>query len=155
MEAPIHMSRSDELLVPVSIGEVADKITILEIKETEIKDAAKLVNVRKELKALRASYLDHVGVVSDAVDALTQQLRAVNRKLWVIEDDIRDCERAKDFGAEFIRLARAVYVTNDERARLKREINVALGSAFIEEKSYADHGAGPSAGQPEAAPRHG
>lgn len=129
-------------LVPVSIGEVVDKITILRIKQAEIRDPAKLANVEKELSALEASYRDHVGTPSAEVQALTDELQTVNRALWDIEDDIRDCERQGDFGAEFIRLARAVYVTNDSRARLKKEINIALGSALVEEKSYQDYTAG-------------
>lgn len=129
-------------LVPVSVGEVVDKITILRIKQAEIRDPAKLANVEKELAALEASYRDHVGAPSDEVQRLTAALQAINRELWQIEDDIRDCERLDDFGPSFIRLARAVYVTNDERARLKREINLALGSALVEEKSYQDYTAG-------------
>lgn len=129
-------------LVPVSIGEVVDKITILRIKQAEIRDPAKLANVERELTALEASYRAHVGEPPAVVQDLTAALQAVNGTLWVIEDDIRDCERRGDFGAEFIRLARAVYVTNDERARLKKEINLALGSALVEEKSYQDYTAG-------------
>lgn len=134
--------KSTDFLVPVSIGEVVDKITILRIKAQEIKDADKLQNIGKELSSLERAYLDYVGEVPAIVAELTESLQSVNKSLWVIEDDIRECERNKDFGDEFIRLARAVYVTNDERARLKREINVALGSTFIEEKSYKDYGAG-------------
>ena len=130
---------SEMLLVPTSIGEVADKITILRIKEKNISDEAKLVNIRKELQALERTYLDFVGTVPAEVEELTNQLQEVNGKLWVIEDDIRDRERAGDFGKTFIELARAVYFTNDERARLKREINVALGSALVEEKSYQSY----------------
>lgn len=134
--------KSTDFLVPVSIGEVVDKITILRIKAQEIKDADKLQNIGKELSSLERAYLDYIGEVPAIVAELTESLQSVNKSLWVIEDDIRECERNKDFGDEFIRLARAVYVTNDERARLKREINVALGSTFIEEKSYKDYGAG-------------
>lgn len=129
-------------LVPVSIGEVVDKITILRIKQAEIRDPARRANVETELAALEASYRDHVGLPPAEVQALTDELQAINRALWDIEDDIRDCERRGDFGAEFIRLARAVYVTNDNRARLKKEINIALGSALVEEKSYQDYTAG-------------
>ena len=122
--------------VPVSWGELIDKIAILELKSERLRDAAKLENVRRELTMLTAivdrEHADHA-----ALKALTGKLRDVNAALWVIEDDIRDCERAKDFGAEFIRLARAVYVTNDQRANLKREINMLLDSELIEEKSYA------------------
>lgn len=130
------MTDSPEILVPIAPGELQDKITILQIKSERITDAAKLANVAVELEALQAvaaANLPATGEISD----LTAQLKVVNEALWEIEDDIRDCERAGDFGAEFIRLARAVYVTNDQRAALKRAINLALGSALVEEKSYA------------------
>lgn len=136
------MSEPGLFLVPVSVGEVVDKITILQIKEREISDPAKLANVREELRVLRDAYRGHVGEPGTQVEDLTARLLEVNRKLWDIEDDIRDCERARDFGEKFVALARAVYFTNDERARLKREINVALGSRLVEEKSYADYGTG-------------
>ncbi|MGE5477868.1 MAG: DUF6165 family protein [Bacteroidales bacterium] len=123
------------VLVPVSWGEVIDKITILEIKAERIADAAKLANITKELDELVAvrerEFPSHA-----ALAALAGELKAINEKLWVIEDDIRDCERAKDFGAKFVELARAVYYTNDERAAVKRKINDLLGSALVEEKSY-------------------
>ncbi len=126
------------VLVPVSWGEVIDKITILEIKAERLADAAKLANVNTELGELAAvrerEFPGHAGLA-----ALAAELKAINEKLWVVEDDIRDCERAKDFGAKFIGLARAVYVTNDERARVKRRINDLLGSALVEEKSYAPY----------------
>ncbi len=122
--------------VPVSWGELIDKITILELKNERLTDQAKLENVRRELNMLTAivnrEHADHAGL-----KALTTKLREINAALWVIEDDIRDCERAKDFGPEFIRLARAVYVTNDQRANAKREINTLLDSDLVEEKSYA------------------
>ena len=126
------------VLVPVSWGEVIDKITILEIKAERLTDAAKLANVTKELNELAAvrerEFPGHA-----ALAALAGELKAINEKLWVIEDDIRDCERAKDFGPKFIELARAVYFTNDERAQAKRRINDLLGSALVEEKSYAPY----------------
>lgn len=122
--------------VPVSWGELVDKITILQIKSERITDKAKLANIHKELEELTRTATAAV-TFPPAVVALQQQLKDVNEKLWVIEDDIRDCERNKDFGAKFIELARAVYFTNDERFRVKREINDALGSALTEEKSYA------------------
>jgi len=133
--------RDTDFLVPVSIGEVVDKITILRIKSGEIKDPTKLENVRNELAALEKAYLDYVGEIPDQVADLTAELQKINKQLWIIEDDIRDCERDRKFESEFIRLARAVYVTNDERARLKKEINIALGSTFVEEKSYKDYSA--------------
>lgn len=122
--------------VEVSPGELIDKITILEIKLERMTDPAKLGNVRVEWQTLTAAR-DAALSPSARLDALTAGLKAVNERLWVIEDDIRDCERAKDFGAKFVELARSVYISNDERARLKREINELLGSRLIEEKSYA------------------
>ena len=124
------------VMVPVSWGEVIDKITILEIKARRVGDEAKLANVRKELGLLREvrdrAFSGDVGLAE-----LSRRLMAVNEKLWDIEDEIRDCERRRDFGPRFVQLARAVYVTNDERAMLKRRINELLGSALVEEKSYA------------------
>ena len=122
--------------VEVSPGELIDKITILEIKLERMTDPAKLGNVRTEWQTLTAAR-DAAVPTSARLDALTAGLKAVNERLWAIEDDIRDCERAKDFGAKFVELARSVYISNDERARLKREINELLGSRLIEEKSYA------------------
>lgn len=122
--------------VEVSPGELIDKIVILEIKLERMTDPTKLGNVRVEWQTLTAAR-DAALSPSARLDALTAGLKAVNERLWVIEDDIRDCERAKDFGARFVELARSVYVSNDERARLKREINELLGSRLIEEKSYA------------------
>jgi hypothetical protein len=126
------------VLVPQSWGEVIDKITILEIKAERLTDAAKIANVAKELDELVAvrerDFPRHAGLA-----ALSAELKAINEKLWVIEDDIRDCERAKDFGPKFVELARAVYFTNDERAAAKRKVNDLLGSALIEEKSYAPY----------------
>lgn len=122
--------------VEISPGELIDKITILEIKLERMTDAAKLANVRAEWETLTAAR-DGAIYPSPDLDRLTAGLKAVNERLWAIEDDIRDCERAKDFGTKFVELARAVYISNDERARLKREINELLGSRLIEEKSYA------------------
>jgi hypothetical protein len=131
---------TDVITVPVSFGEVLDKITILEIKSERISDAAKLVNVRRELDALNSTWTEAVPDQARIAE-LRRQLKAVNESLWVIEDDIRDCEKAQDFGPTFIELARAVYVTNDRRAALKKDINLALGSRFVEEKSYQDYSA--------------
>lgn len=122
-----------EVMVPVSIGELVDKVTILRIKSRKITDQAKLQNIRKELDAL-TKVCQSIGV--DLQGALTLDLEAINEKLWVIEDDIRDKERDKVFDQEFIRLARAVYVTNDQRFVAKGRLNEAYGSAFKEEKSY-------------------
>ena len=127
-----------EILVPVSFGELLDKIAILQIKSERMSDPAKLANVRKELEALERTWMAHPAAGNDIV-RLRADLKSVNERLWVIEDDIRNEERAQRFGDEFIRLARAVYFENDERARIKKDINVALGSAYVEEKSYQDY----------------
>jgi hypothetical protein len=127
-----------ELLVPVSFGELLDKITILEIKSERMTDPAKLANVRRELEALQATWQACPQATID-IAAPYAALKAVNERLWVIEDDIRLKESRREFDEEFIRLARSVYFENDERARLKRELNVALGSGYVEEKSYADY----------------
>ena len=131
-----------ELLVPVSYGELLDKIAILQIKSERMTDPAKVANVRRELSALEKTWLAHPAAVHD-IARLRADLKAVNERLWVIEDDIRDKERAQAFDAEFVELARSVYFQNDERARIKREINEALGSEYVEEKSYADYGPAP------------
>lgn len=136
-----------EILVPVSFGELLDKIAILEIKAERMADPAKLANVQRELLALGTTWQSHPASRNE-ITALRAALKAVNERLWVIEDDIRIKEKAQAFDAEFVRLARAVYFENDERARIKREINVALGSAYVEEKSYQDYRA-------EGAPRPG
>lgn len=128
-----------ELLVPVSCGELIDKISILEIKAERITDPAKLANVRRELEALTATWQAHPASKGASIVDLWEGLRKVNGELWVIEDRIRDKEAAGLFDAEFIELARAVYFTNDVRARLKKELNQRLGSALVEEKSYADY----------------
>jgi hypothetical protein len=127
-----------EISVPVSPGELIDKITILRIKSQRITDPHKLKNVRHELDALQRTCAESSYSRID-IEAETQLLQAVNERLWVIEDEIRDKERAQSFDAEFIRLARAVYFENDERSEIKRRINLRLGSAIIEEKSYSDY----------------
>jgi hypothetical protein len=128
----------NEITVPISPGELLDKITILRIKSTRMRDASKLANVRTELEALEriwtASPYAAVDVASDV-----SALLAVNERLWSIEDDIRDKERAQTFDSDFVRLARSVYIENDERAAIKRRLNVKLGSSLIEEKSYAEY----------------
>lgn len=128
----------NEICVPVSFGELVDKITILEIKAERIGDPAKLANIRRELEALEAEW-QAAPVSRTDISSLRAALKAVNERLWDIEDDIRDKEAAQAFDGDFIRLARSVYFENDERARIKREINTALGSALIEEKSYRDY----------------
>lgn len=125
---------------PISLGELIDKITILEIKAVHISDETKLKNVTHELNILNekvSSLLDADGQAKLA--PLKKSLKDINQELWVIEDDIRDCEFAKDFSDKFIQLARAVYVTNDKRAAVKKDINLAFGSELIEEKSYKDY----------------
>ena len=126
------------LNVPVSVGEVVDKVTILEIKSARITDQTKLDNIRAELDQLRPLVSGGIFESAEIVD-LFDSLRAVNGKLWDIEDDIRAEEAAGRFGDRFIELARAVYVTNDRRAEVKKKINLATGSALIEEKSYKDY----------------
>lgn len=127
-----------QIMVPISFGELLDKIAILEIKAERIADPAKRANVARELEALRTTWGGHAASTRD-MSALLQALKTVNERLWDIEDAIRLRERAQAFDAEFVRLARAVYFENDERARIKREINLALGSTYVEEKSYQDY----------------
>jgi Family of unknown function (DUF6165) len=124
-----------ELHVPVSPGELLDKITILRIKSRRIEDAAKLGNVRLELDLLQQTWAT-LGAATLAVRDDEQALQAVNEQLWEIEDRIRDKEAARSFDQEFIELARAVYQRNDERAAIKKRVNIALGSRIVEEKSY-------------------
>ena len=124
-----------DLHVPVSPGELLDKITILRIKSLRIRDAAKLANVRLELELLQRTW-STLGAATAAVAADEQALQAVNEQLWEIEDRIRDKEAARSFDEDFIELARAVYHRNDERAAIKKRINLALGSRIVEEKSY-------------------
>jgi hypothetical protein len=132
----------NDIRVPISPGELLDKITILQIKSERMRDAGKLANVRLELGALRETWADSPYATAD-VEAEQNALLAVNERLWAIEDDIRDKERAGAFDAEFIRLARAVYFENDERAAIKRRINLKLGSKIVEEKSYSSYGRKP------------
>ena len=130
-----------EILVPVSFGELLDKIAILQIKSERMSDPAKLTNVRNELSALEKTWMAHPAAGPDIVK-LRADLKAVNERLWEIEDDIRIKEKAQEFDADFIRLARSVYFENDERARIKKDINLALGSTYVEEKSYEDYKTG-------------
>ena len=128
---------------PVSFGELIDKITILEIKSEQIRDAAKLANVRDELQILNRMWHMDVNSRTD-IAAERAELKRINQALWDIEDEIRLKEKAQAFDARFIELARAVYFTNDKRAAVKREINLKLGSRLVEEKSYQDYGAPPA-----------
>ena len=128
----------NEIKVPVSPGELLDKITILRIKSARMRDAGKLANVRTELEALERIWSASPYAAVDVASEVSALL-AVNERLWAIEDDIRDKERAQSFDGEFVRLARAVYVENDERAAIKRRINAKLGSALVEEKYYREY----------------
>lgn len=125
----------DDILVPTAPGELIDKLTILRLKSERITDAAKLANVAHERKVLQ-DIADQALPESKKLGLLWETLYQINASLWVIEDDIRECESPQDFSAEFIRLARAVYQTNDRRAAVKKQINLLLGSAIVEEKSY-------------------
>ena len=131
----------NDIRVPISPGELLDKITILRIKSQRISDPGKVSNVRMELRALEELWERSAFAKTDIRADVTALLR-VNERLWAIEDDIRDKERAQTFDADFIRLARAVYFENDERAAIKRRINQVLGSSILEEKSYRDYGRG-------------
>ncbi len=122
----------------ISIGEFFDKLTILEIKKERIQQADKLANINKELEALNA-LLDSLPFSRADVQDEVAELKSINEKLWVIEDDIREKEAAKAFDQDFIELARSVYFTNDRRSDVKRAINLKLGSDFIEEKSYEEY----------------
>ena len=119
---------------PVSLGELVDKISILHIKNKNIKENEKLLLVKEELSLLQQTLNDHVN--SDQIKPFLDSLIDINSKLWVIEDDIRDCERDKNFDQKFIDLARSVYFTNDKRSEIKLEINKKFGSKIIEVKSY-------------------
>jgi hypothetical protein len=122
--------------VPIATGELIDKITILEIKVERITDPAKIANVRVEL-GLLCQRRDAILASNAGLDLLAARLKTVNERLWDLEDQIRDCDRRQDFGPSFVTVARSIYRANDERAALKREINLATGSKLIEEKSYA------------------
>lgn len=125
------------LSIPVSVGEVLDKLSILEIKEEHITDEAKLEHIREEAAAIE-SVLEPFRVFDTVgVQELYAGLDSINRQLWEVEDELREMEQRQDFGQPFIDTARSVYKLNDERARFKHEINVLLGSEIVEVKSYA------------------
>ena len=128
-------NRGQAILAPVSIGELIDKITILEIKSERITDPGKLRNVTTELTGLRA-ITTKAGLDTPDMEPYVRELKSLNTTLWEIEDAIRELEANKDFGARFVALARSVYQTNDTRAAVKHRINQAFGSAIVEEKSY-------------------
>lgn len=135
------VSPMSEILVPVSFGELLDKVSILQIKSERMSDPAKLANVRNELEALERTWAGYPAAAQD-ITALRGDLKAVNERLWDIEDAVRLKEKAQAFDDEFVQLARSVYIQNDERARIKKAINLALGSSYVEEKSYQDYRAG-------------
>ena len=124
-------------LTPISWGELIDKITILEIKQVNIKSSTALVNINKELGYLNGIVKNNTSV-AELISDLKHQLLDVNKRLWQVEDDIRDKELKQEFDIGFVELARRVYRLNDERAKLKKSINQALNSEFVEEKSYKD-----------------
>lgn len=121
--------------IPVSYGELVDKLTILEIKLANITDNSKHKNVRVEYNLLLSKYQSIANKTLDQYN----QLKDINQKLWIIEDEIRECERKQDFSDTFVQLARSVYINNDERSRIKRKINETLSSSIIEEKSYTKY----------------
>jgi Family of unknown function (DUF6165) len=126
------------ILIQVSPGELIDKMTILEVKLDHMSDPAKLANVRREHDMIAQTFCENVAD-TPALAKLIVELKAANLALWTIEDDIRDHERKGDFGESFVSLARSIYRINDERAAIKRRINVLLDSAIVEEKSYSNY----------------
>jgi hypothetical protein len=144
-DGPTAVGRSDtreiamsRILVPIPVGELVDKLTILEIKSERIAEPAKLVNIRRELALLNQTWQDS-GLSQRDIGAQRSELKRINETLWQIEDAIRRKEAAGVFDKQFIELARSVYIQNDRRAAVKRAINTRLGSALIEEKSYPDY----------------
>ncbi len=127
------------ILINVSFGEFLDKLTILQIKSERISDGEKLQNIDKELAEMTAAWQAQLEQLDNEVNDEIGQLKRINEALWDIEDAIRDKERHKQFDDEFVRLARSVYFTNDERAEIKKQINHKLGSGLVEEKSYSDY----------------
>ena len=134
------MARMSDILVPISPGELLDKITILRIKAERIGDAGKRANVQLELGLLEVTWRAS-GCAAVDLSTDEQALQDVNERLWVVEDRIREKEAAQSFDKEFIELARSVYVSNDERAAIKKRVNLRLGSRIVEEKSYQPYGA--------------
>jgi len=129
---------NDQINIPISPGEVIDKITILEIKKDFINNKTKLSNINNEYELLIGIYSQKLKSV-DGIEKLKDELKDINLSLWKIEDDIRECERHKKFDQTFVELARSVYFTNDERSKIKKKINILLNSNLIEEKSYKDY----------------
>ena len=128
----------ENILIPISPGELLDKITILEIKSERIESADKKSHVDIELKLLNQVWQESVSEDARLV-SMREELKSINESLWVIEDDIREEERNKRFGDQFVELARSVYVTNDQRADVKKRVNLHLNSEIVEEKSYQDY----------------
>ncbi len=128
----------NEILIPISPGELLDKITILQIKAERITNPVKVANVKTELDMLSKVWDESVES-DDVITTLSAELKSINERLWEIEDDIRDEEHNRRFGERFVELARAVYVTNDERADAKKKVNLHLNSTIVEEKSYQDY----------------
>jgi len=128
----------NHILIPISPGELLDKITILEIKSERIESAEKKSNVDTELGMLTKVWKDNTSE-DGKLATMRKELKTINESLWVIEDDIRDEERNRQFGERFVELARSVYVTNDQRADVKKRINLHLNSDIVEEKSYKDY----------------
>jgi len=124
--------------IPISLGELLDKISILEIKNKKILDESKILNIKKELNGLK-KVLDELKINLSETNSLYNKLYKINLTLWEIEDSIRVLEKNKDFGEKFIELARAVYITNDQRFEVKNDINKLFNSEFVEEKSYEDY----------------
>ena len=137
----VNLPKNYCMKIEVSNGEIIDKYTILEIKLSEIKNTEKLMNIKNEYQTLTPDVKYIYETCKDKIQLKTLQnkLLEVNKKLWKIEDDIRECERANDFGQTFVNLARSVYFTNDDRSDVKKEINILTESNFVEEKSYEDY----------------
>ena len=129
------MNSANKIFAEISVGELLDKISILEIKQKNLKDTEKTKIVTKELESLNNTLKNDVSI-TDEIKSLYNDLKAINSKLWDIEDGKRKCERNKDFGEKFIELARSVYIENDNRAKIKNKINQLSGSNISEVKSY-------------------
>ena len=132
------MNSANKIFAEISVGELLDKISILEIKQKNIKDEEKIKIISKELESLNYSLKKDVHI-TDEIKSLYEDLKKINIKLWNIEDGKRDCERNGDFGEKFIQLARSVYIENDQRAKIKNKINKISGSNISEVKSYDEY----------------
>ena len=132
------LKKSEKILTEISAAELLDKISILEIKLDKIRDKEGLVEIKKEYDSLNETKNSHLEITKDLQD-LINQLKEINMKLWIIEDEKRMCEKNKDFGKSFIELARNVYINNDKRAKIKSEINKILGSNIKEVKKYTNY----------------